>query len=112
MTLPRAFWLAAYDDAATKNELCTPVPHPDSEVDFLRTALQTNLNSARWAQDAELQQWLSNARLDGFSRRGDGAGPSQEALAEIGPLVMQYAAPATEKLAQLLAALDARPAAD
>ncbi|MEM9621193.1 MAG: NAD(P)/FAD-dependent oxidoreductase [Pseudomonadota bacterium] len=58
------------------NALCTPVPHPDDAIDFLRTTLTTNLNAALWAQDEELQQWLQNARLDGFSRPTDNAEPS------------------------------------
>jgi hypothetical protein len=58
---------AAYDDEALKNELSTPVPHPDSDIDFLRTTLANSLNSARWSEDADLQVWLRNARLDAFS---------------------------------------------
>jgi hypothetical protein len=61
---------AAYDDEAVKNELCVPVPHPDTDVDFLRTSLANSQNSLRWARDEELQQWLLNARLDGFSQPG------------------------------------------
>ncbi len=54
-----------------KNLLCTPVPHPDSDIDFLRTTLANNLNTLRWSQDADLQAWLRNARLDGFSMPGE-----------------------------------------
>ena len=61
---------AAYTDEAVKNELCTPVPHPDTDVDFLRTSVANSLNAARWAQDPELTLWLANARLDGFSQAG------------------------------------------
>lgn len=51
-----------------KNELCTPVPHPDNHLDFLRTSIANARNSARWAEDPELQAWLMEARLDGFSQ--------------------------------------------
>jgi len=61
---------ATYPDEATKNELCQPVPHPDSDIDFLRTMLGNTRNGLRWSEDAELQQWLEQARLDGFSRPG------------------------------------------
>ena len=59
---------AAYDDETIKNELCTPVPHPDTDVDFLRTSVANSLNAARWAQDPALSAWLAAARLDGFSQ--------------------------------------------
>jgi hypothetical protein len=55
---------AAYADDLVKNELCVPVPHPDSDVDWLRTALQTNRAYLRWAEDTALQDWLDQARLN------------------------------------------------
>ena len=67
---------ASYTDNALKNELCTPVPHPDTDVDFLRTSVANSLNAARWSQDSELTEWLANARLDGFSQPG----PSPEEM--------------------------------
>jgi hypothetical protein len=61
---------AAYENEAEKNELCAPVPHPDSDMDFLRTSLANDRNTLRWLEDPELQEWLMNARLDGFSQPG------------------------------------------
>ena len=58
---------AAYETDAEKNELCQVVPHPDTEVDYLRTMRTTNANRANWAQDPEMQRWLEHARLDGFT---------------------------------------------
>jgi hypothetical protein len=55
---------AAYSDDATKNELCFPVPHPDTDLDWLRTTMQTNRNYLRWSEDDRLQVWLDNARLN------------------------------------------------
>jgi hypothetical protein len=54
-----------------RNEMCTPVPHPDSDLDFIRASLAANYNAARWAQDPELTQWLLGARLDGFTSSTD-----------------------------------------
>lgn len=76
----------AYEEQATKNELATVVPHPHTDIDWLRTALGNSLNSARWRADADLTAWLVGARLDGFSRArtGEGASDSQrQALATI-----------------------------
>src|SRR3981081_1731192 len=57
---------AAYSDDAVKNDLCVPIPHPDSDLDWLRTTIANNRNLLRWAEDGSLQTWLDNARLDGF----------------------------------------------
>ncbi len=58
---------AAYDDQAIKNELATVVPHPNTDIDWMRVTLANGLNSARWREDAELSTWLREARLDAFS---------------------------------------------
>ena len=71
---------ATYDGEALKNELCTPVPHPDTPLDYLRTTLGNLLNGGRWAQDSRLQEWLKNARLD-FLSAPDTAGEVDEELA-------------------------------
>ena len=62
-------WVEAHrKHEAEKNELCTPVPHPDTDLDYLATTLRQNRNQERWAQDPELSAWLTGARLDVFSR--------------------------------------------
>jgi len=55
---------AAYADDEVKNQLCVPVPHPDTDLDWLRTTMQTNRNYLRWSEDDQLQVWLDNARLN------------------------------------------------
>ncbi|MGI9589726.1 MAG: NAD(P)-dependent oxidoreductase [Myxococcota bacterium] len=57
----------AYTDEATKNELCAPIPHPDTDLDFLRTMLANGLNQARWSQEPALLEWLHRSRLDAFT---------------------------------------------
>lgn len=57
---------ATYGDDALKNELCTPVPHPDSDVDWLRTTLADYRNQVRWLDDPDLAFWLEGVRLDLF----------------------------------------------
>jgi len=97
---------AAYDGEDTKNELCTVVPHPDSDIDFMRTTLGNNLNQLRWAQDPELQTWLQGARLDGFSQ----SLPSGELDADTQKFmesVLTNGAAAIEKLQTFLAEIDA-----
>ena len=55
---------ASYEDDATKNELCAPVPHPDADVDWLRMTLAYNTNLLRWLDDRALLTWLDSSRLD------------------------------------------------
>ncbi len=95
-----------YDDESKKNELCTVVPHPNTDIDFLRTTLANNLNQIRWAQDPALTAWLAGARLDVFSRIGGesaAADPaSQATLAKFGEVLMG----AIANLQKLLANVD------
>ncbi|MEM7220421.1 MAG: NAD(P)-binding protein [Pseudomonadota bacterium] len=82
---------AAYDDDTERNRLCTVVPHPSTDGDFLRTALGNMHNTFVWSADEGLQAWLMNARLDGFSS-SDGGAPSAEA----GELLARVAASAPQ----------------
>ena len=54
----------AYSDDSVRNTLCVPIPHPDTDLDWLRTTLQTNRAYLRWSEDDDLQEWLDNARLN------------------------------------------------
>ena len=61
---------AAYSDDAVKNDFCVPVPHPDSDLDWLRTTLASSRNQLRWTEDAGLRAWLEKSRLDFFGHLG------------------------------------------
>lgn len=54
----------AYDGDEVKNELCTPIPHPDSDLDWMRLTHSDLRNVQRWLDDVELTDWLSSARLN------------------------------------------------
>ena len=58
---------ATVEDEAEKNRICTPVPHPDTDIDFLRTTLVNTTNQVQWMMNEELAAWLGNSRLDGFT---------------------------------------------
>ena len=64
---------AAYPDDAAKNRLCVPLPHPDTDLDWLRIALADYRNQLRWLDDPDLTAWLSR-RAPGSLRPS--AGPS------------------------------------
>ncbi len=55
---------STYQDDKTKNELCTPIPHPNSHYDFLRTAYLNMNNGGRWGRQTPIREWLKHARLD------------------------------------------------
>jgi hypothetical protein len=55
---------AAYPDDETRNRLCQPVPHPNTDVDWLTTTLAEHRNQISWLSDAGLMDWLCGARLD------------------------------------------------
>jgi len=97
-----------FDDDRTKNEICAVVPHPDTEIDWLRSTLANLINSARWAADPDLKQWLVDARLDGFSqiRRPAEGSVNREHLVMV-KRMMAAAPGAAERLMHLLAEYDA-----
>jgi hypothetical protein len=55
---------AAYPDDTLKNQLCVPLPHPDTDLDWLRITLADFGNQLRWLDDPDLTAWLNAARLD------------------------------------------------
>jgi len=55
---------ATYQEDEKKNELCKPVPHPSTDIDFLRNSLADSINGENWGKDPKLQRWLRNSRLD------------------------------------------------
>ncbi|MFT7219424.1 MAG: hypothetical protein ACI8Z1_001038 [Candidatus Azotimanducaceae bacterium] len=81
----------AFSDMTEKNQLCTPVPHPDNHIDFLRTTLANTINGAAWSAHPELQSWLAQSRLDGFSVAGGG-------VPRPNPEMLKVAMSAMEKL--------------
>ena len=91
-------------DMARKNLLCTPVPHPDTDMDYLRNTLADLVNGAMWYEDESLQAWMKTSRLDGFSYSESS---SAEADAEFARSLQGYGLIAAQKLAGYLAEPDA-----
>ncbi len=52
-----------------KNELCRPLPLPDTPHDYLSIALGNMMNQYVWMRTPEIRDWMTQSRLDGFSGR-------------------------------------------
>lgn len=82
---------ATYQTDEEKNPLATPIPHPNTHLDYLRTQVASSLNSFTWSLDAGLAEWLQASRLDAFSTmRSEAAETAKgqramERVAEIAP---------------------------
>ena len=55
---------ATYQDDEKKNELCKPVPHPNTDVDFLNNNLADAANGEQWTKEPGLKNWLQKSRLN------------------------------------------------
>lgn len=97
----------AISDDAKKNELCTPVPHPDTDIDWLRTTLANMANQARWAAEPGLGAWLGASRLNiqiGL------AGPPTPEQMEVIMRITKHREGAVSNLQRLLAEAEAAAA--
>lgn len=55
----------AYQDDAMKNDLCSPILLPSTDVDLLRWMLADLRNARRWGADKDLRRWVQECRLSG-----------------------------------------------
>lgn len=78
---------AHYNDERLKNELCSPVPHPDSVRDYITGILIDIVNAGRWAAIPDLQGWLESVRLD-WMNKSVPSEPMAEDMATLMPRVV------------------------
>lgn len=57
---------ASYADPAVKNEICSPIPYPESSSDWLRITYAGMSNEHAWRKDGRLRQWIEQSRLNNF----------------------------------------------
>ena len=93
---------AAYESDDEKNALSAPVPHPNTDIDWLHSTLATTLNGLAWAQKPELQEWLSQNRLNFGAHFTDKNGPSDE-LQALAVRNQALTLPAITRIEELLA---------
>ena len=92
----------AYTSDEEKNALCTPVPHPNSDIDWLKSTLATTLNGIAWSQQPRLQEWLGTNRLNFGAHFAPKKNDSSNELQILGQRSAQLTLPAITKLEELL----------
>ncbi|MBT8151661.1 MAG: NAD(P)/FAD-dependent oxidoreductase, partial [Gammaproteobacteria bacterium] len=92
---------ATYANDDEKNQICTVVPLPNHDTDWIRMQLGLMLNQYNWSKDKELNQWIVNNRLDGFGQVVKSADRDDDNKQAILKRMRDNAVPAVNKLMQL-----------
>ncbi|MFM7330573.1 MAG: NAD(P)-binding protein [Brachymonas sp.] len=76
-----------YQDDAIKNQVCAVVPFPRDIAGYIASTIANMTNQVRWSQDKKLRNWMTNSRLDGFSKMTASIGEDDlEKIAILGEL--------------------------
>ena len=89
-----------YDTDAEKNRLCSLVPLPDNDVDFIPMTLAMMMNQFNWSQDKPLRHWIRENRLDGFTKLISSVDKDDPQKMKIMERIKDNAMPAITKLQQ------------
>lgn len=92
---------AGYDDDHTRNQLCGPVPHPNTDLDWLDTTLAEQRNEIGWFANRALMKWLVSSRLN--LMRGMSAALLQQPDTTMIEMVTAALQAANDKLESMLA---------
>lgn len=105
-----AYVEAHYDTEREKNDLCTVVPLPNHNTDWIICTAGLMMNQMRWSQDKSLRAWIKNNRLDGFTRLVQDADMTDPEVMEILMAMKNSGAPAMMKLQQFIAEINEQAA--
>jgi NAD(P)-binding Rossmann-like domain len=94
---------ANFEDEAEKNTLCTVVPLPDQPMHWLQMLAVNMGNQYRWSKYKDLQAWIAQSRLDGFTALAKSVTPDDTEKLALLQRYSKAAGPAAAKLSQLLA---------
>jgi hypothetical protein len=95
-------------EIAKKNQLCSIVPLPNHDTDWLRATAAQMFNQYQWSQEPGLREWIADNRLDGFSRLMASIDRDDQQKMQIMAMFKQYAMPAMAKVQQFIGELDAK----
>ncbi len=86
-----------------KNRLCTVVPLPNHDTDWIRMQAAFMMNQYNWSQEKDLRKWLLDNRLDGYSQLVSGIQEHETDKLAIMKRMRDYAVPSVMKLQQYVA---------
>jgi len=105
---------ANYEDQNIKNDLCTVVPLPNHDTDWLLGTAAQMRNQMRWSKEPGLRDWLISNRLDGFTQlvqTNDETTPEQlqvlQRLKKAGPKAAANMPKLMAEVAKIMASRDA-----
>ena len=96
------------EQIAKKNLLCSLVPLPNHDTDWLRTTAGQMFNQYNWSQEPGLREWIASNRLDGFTSLIASVDQSDMQKMHILGKFKEFAMPAMAKAQQFIAELDAK----
>ena len=97
-------WLDVHkDDEKQKNRLASPSPLPDKATDWLKVNVATMMNQFAWSQDKPLRNWMTENRLDGFSKTARTVDPEDAEKIDLLMRMRDAAQPAMANAMKLMA---------
>jgi hypothetical protein len=94
------------NDPSLKNSLCTPVPPPVVDTDWLTMLALTTENRDAWRGYPQIDKWLAQSRLNGFFAIAARAKPDEIDKMMVLQRFKEAATAASSKLPMLLNALN------
>ncbi|SDT07680.1 NAD(P)-binding Rossmann-like domain-containing protein [Halopseudomonas sabulinigri] len=97
---------ACYSDEAEKNRLCSVVPLPNHDTDWIRMMAALMMNQYQWSQIEDLRNWLLANRLDGMGKLVRSASKEDAEKQAILTRMRDNSAPAMMKIQRFLAEIN------
>lgn len=97
---------ANYGDEAEKNRICSVVPLPNHDTDWIRMMAALMMNQYQWSQIEELRNWLLANRLDGMGKLVRSASKDDAEKQAILTRMRENSAPAMMKIQRFLAEIN------
>jgi len=97
---------ACYSDEAEKNRLCSVVPLPNHDTDWIRMMAALMMNQYQWSQIEDLRNWLLANRLDGMGKLVRSASKDDAEKQAILTRMRDNSAPAMMKIQRFLAEIN------
>jgi hypothetical protein len=94
------------NDPSLKNSLCTPVPPPVVDTDWLTMLAVSMKNREAWRRYPQIDRWLAQSRLNGFFALAARAKPDEIDKMMVLQRFREAATAASSRLPMLLNALN------